>query len=393
MVLSMHLTNIQSWKDETIEFSEDLVNVVAARSEKGKTVLFKVFYQMVFPNYYKFGSRNDLIRRGCYFGEVEFELSNFTKILFHLEHKEQWFKMKRPCDEDWVAYYQSNCPNEIINELGLVVDYELQYILNIYIKDNQYPFINTTKTWNAVLFNQVFKNEKLDKVIEFLSSELQEFTEVKKKLNSQLSYKKIQDANLTYTDIDQLELMKGTIDSLNSLYDVIDEIRKVMIKYEDSLRTYESLKDKVFSVVDINSVKELYVTLSSIQKVTEDLEPNLNVVEHTPDCSELGAMVSSIRKIDESVSRIQNNSFRIEERLKEYSFAVKGIQEVTAVKNDVSSIAVLVDVINGIKSQSERLESKLVEFDCLNKEVQSISDELEEVKSKIEICPTCKRPL
>ena len=62
MIKQMHLKNIQSWKDETVNFSQDL-NVITARSERGKTVLFKVFYQMVFPNKYKFSGKNSLIRR------------------------------------------------------------------------------------------------------------------------------------------------------------------------------------------------------------------------------------------------------------------------------------------------------------------------------------------
>lgn len=393
MVKSMHLINIQSWKDEKIEFSDELVNVVSARSEKGKTVLYKVFYQMVFPNYYKFGSRNDLIRRTCSYGEVEFELYNFTKILFHCEHKEQWFRMKKACDDDWVTYYQSNCPNEIINELGLVVDYELQYILNIYIKDNQYPFINTTKTWNAVLFNQVFKNEKLDKVTEYLNSELKEITELQKTLQNQLNYKNLQNKQLEYKDIDKIKEVKKTVSGINKCYDVIDEISKVLVKYEEHLKTYEDLKDKVFDVVDIVDIKKLVITLKSVNKVTKDLEPNLNVIENSPDNVEIGDTVSGIRGLWDTIRHIQKHSDRVESQLVNYAKSVQGIKQGNSVKADVENIKELSCVIGDLSRKLKVFESKFVEQANICEEIKKVSSELEEVKSKIKICPTCKRPL
>ena len=393
MIKSMHLVNIQSWKDETIEFSEDLVNVISARSEKGKTVLFKVFYQMVFPNYYKFNSRNDLIRRGCYFGEVTLELTNFTQILFHLEHKEQWFKMKRPCDEDWITYYQSNCPNEIINELGLIVDYELQYILNIYIKDNQYPFINTTKTWNAVLFNQVFKNEKLDKTVEFLTTELKDLSDLKKRLESQLSYKNLQNSQLTYTDVEDIDRVKNTVNSINQCYDVIDEISKVMLEYEKHLKTYEELKDKVFDVVDIMDVKELYTSINAIKNVTVELEPNLSVVQNTPDYTDIGREAGNIKKLVETVSDIYSNSQRVENQLIDYSNSVSALTRANEIKDTVKSMHDISALVGKIHLKFKDMDNRLITHAKVCDETNKVSKELEEVKSKIKICPTCKRPL
>lgn len=393
MIKSMHLTNIQSWKDETIEFSDNLVNVVSARSEKGKTVLFKVFYQMVFPNYYKFGSRNDLIRRTCTYGEVEFELYNFTKILFHCEHKEQWFKMKRPCDDDWKVYRQSNCPNEIINELGLVVDYELQYILNIYIKDNQYPFINTTKTWNAVLFNQVFKNEKLDKVIEKLSSESKELSELSKRLSTQINYKRLQSKQLVYRDIEKLRQQKDVIAQLNECYDVVDEIYKVTSKYESHLATHESVKDKVFDVVDIMDIKKLYLSLQTTEKITKELESHLNVVENIPDNVDLNLKVSGLRTTYVEVQSVLKKSEQMESQLINYGSILQKSEKISEISSVVVQIKDLMLVLEELQLSLNNFDSKMLEQANICNKIKDVSSELEEVKSKIEICPTCKRPL
>lgn len=393
MIKSMHLVNIQSWKDETIEFAEDLVNVVSARSERGKTVLFKVFYQMVFPTYYKFGSRNDLIRRGCSFGEVTLKLSNFTEILFHCEHKEQWFKMKRPCDSDWVVYYQSNCPQEIINELGLIVDYELKYILNIYIKDNQYPFINTTKTWNAVLFNQVFKNEKLDCTIERLSSDLKELNELEKRVKLSLDFKMNENNSLQYKDIDAIIASKDDIDKINELYNVVDEINKVTVKYEKNLETYEKLKDKVFDVVDINEIRNLIVTLSKIAKVTNDMEHNLLVIENTPDNTEVSNLIDSIKKLFIKVSELLKRSSWLEQHFIEYSKVNEKYNKLTEISDTCNEIRNNISLIDKIRTKTVGIEKLLVKYAEIQGAISNTNKELEEVKSKIKICPTCKRPL
>lgn len=393
MISSMHLVNIQSWKDETIEFSEDLVNVVSARSEKGKTVLYKVFYQMVFPNYYKFGSRNDLIRRDSYFGEVTLELSNMTKILFHVEHKEQWFKMKRASDLDWVMYYQNNCPQEIINELGLIVDYELQYILNIYIKDNQYPFINTTKTWNAVLFNQVFKNEKLDKTIESLTEELKVLSDTQKQLQNKISLKEIQNKQMQYVNIAEIQLVRSAVNQLNQMYDILDEIYKITVKYEEHLSTHEKLKDKVFDVVDIVDIKELYTTLFAIYNVTKDLEPNLSVIERTPDYTDVSEKVNTLQKLMNTCVDVHNSSVKIENQLVNYSNSLTGIANAESVRKSVTEIRNLSDIVEELLEFTKVMDDKLLDFAKVSEDISKVSSELSEVKSKIKVCPTCKRPL
>lgn len=393
MIKRMHIKNIQSWKDEEITFSDELVNVVCARSEKGKTVLFKIFYQMVFPNYYKFGSRNDLIRRGCNKGEVYLELYNGTQIQFICGHKEQSFKMKRDCDDDWITYWEQRCPREIINELGLIIDWDLQYILNIYIKDNQYPFINTSKVWNATLFNKVFKNEKLDRTINNLSIKLDDLVQNQKEFSKKYQYKVYENSNLQYYDIDEIKRVKVEVEKINKLYNIVDEIHKSLKSLEKALKEQEQLKDKVFDIVDIVEIKNLCLILNKINKCTRELEPNLKIVENTPETDKLGLQLSAVRSTYSSVSNISSKIATMESLFKNYSRDLNASKEISDILTGAENIKSSLNSVYSIANKISNYEKILFNYANTIKEIQKTENELAEVKSKIKVCPTCNRPL
>lgn len=436
MIKQMHLKNIQSWKDEIINFSQDL-NVITARSERGKTVIFKVFYQMVFPNKYKFGVKNSLIRRDSYYGEVDFVLWNDTEIHFHLEDKSQYFKMKRICDDEFTVYYQNDCPQEIVNELGLVVDYELGYILNIYIKDNQYPLINTSRTWNARLFNQVFTNPELDSTIKGCTDTLNELNSIKQRNDNYLRYLEVTNNQMKYIDIESISKVEKILSEMNNMYNIVDSTKVTISELEKYLREYENLKDKVFEIVDIDDIKNYFVIVRDINDVLIDLDKATFVLSNIPDSpsiekdlegianyieflediakplSNLDSSVTKLEEIDEilinfnkvdkdleNICLVLEQLIKVSEVLSEeenallkYAGALKEEKLINLMMSGIDGIKEYMEIIKTIENYLIKQENLLLNYgDTLRTEKQ-LKEEFEEVSKNIEVCPTCGRPL
>lgn len=436
MIKQMHLKNIQSWKDETVNFSQDL-NVITARSERGKTVLFKVFYQMVFPNKYKFSGKNSLIRRDSYYGEVDFILWNDTEIHFHLEDKSQYFKMKRICDDEFTVYYQNDCPQEIVNELGLVVDYELGYILNIYIKDNQYPLINTSRTWNAKLFNQVFTNPELDSAIKGCTDTLNELNVIKQKNDNYLRYLEVTNNQMKYIDIEPISCVEKILSEMNTMYNIIDSTKMPLNELEKYLTEYEKLKDKVFEVIDIDDIKNYFIVVRDIDDVLTDLDKATFMLSNIPDSpsiekdlecvaryiellenamkplSNLEINVARLEEIDEICNKFQevdedlesiclifekmikvNELLNEEERaLIKYAGAVKDENVINLMLNELDGIEEYMKSIKAIENCLIKQENLLLSYSSTLQTEKQLKEEFDEVSKNIEVCPTCGKPL
>lgn len=436
MIKQMHLKNIQSWKDETVNFSQNL-NVITARSERGKTVLFKVFYQMVFPNKYKFGGKNSLIRRDSYYGEVDFILWNDTEIHFHLEDKSQYFKMKRICDDEFTTYYQNDCPQEIVNELGLVVDYELGYILNIYIKDNQYPLINTSRTWNARLFNQVFTNPELDSAIKGCTNTLNELNGLKQKNDNYIKFIEVTNNQMKYIDVESITNVDKILSEMNTMYDIIDSTRVPLSELEKYLTEYEKLKDKVFEVVDIDDIKNYFIVVRDINDVLTDLDKATFMLSTIPDSpsieKELEGIAGCIEFLENAMKPLSNleinvakleetneicNKFqevegdlenicliyeklmRVNELLSEeesalvkYAGALKDEKVINLMLNELDGIEEYMESVRALEKCLIKQENLLVNYSSTLQTEKQLKEEFEEVSKNIEVCPTCGKPL
>ncbi|MEG2376723.1 MAG: hypothetical protein RSC43_00035 [Clostridia bacterium] len=160
-IKSIQLVNFQSWSDQSkpLEMETDVINIIKGRNETGKSVVFKLLYEMCFPGYH---GAEQLVRRGCEYGVLLIVLVNGTQLLFQLfASGSRVFYMQKQGEEDAKVWKQTDMPEEFSTELELLVSYENRIILNVIDKDIPTPFIKTDPHYNAEVFRNILEPAKL----------------------------------------------------------------------------------------------------------------------------------------------------------------------------------------------------------------------------------------
>lgn len=153
------LFNLQSWDDssEAVPLDPNIVNIIEGPNETGKSVLFKMFYEMCFPGYW---DSRSLLRRNCEAGVFAVTFEDGTGICYelHATHHRHHLMRETEIVKTWV---DEPMPQELIELGGFILDYENKIILNIIDKDTPLPFIKTSPRLNASLIKSVVEPQDI----------------------------------------------------------------------------------------------------------------------------------------------------------------------------------------------------------------------------------------
>lgn len=280
-VKSIYLQNFQSWNDKSgcMNMETDVINVIRGRNEIGKSVIFKVLYEMCFPGYH--GSV-DLVRRGCDYGAMVIVLENGTQLMFQLFAKGgRAFYMQRLNETDSKIWKQTELPHEFEEELGLIVSYENRIILNVIDKDIPMPFIKTDPHYNAQVFRSVLEPEKLTAFFMRAKEYMIELRDAQAVFRRRADYFDAKQSAYDYVDVVSLGIKHRQLTSILPSYKDIIELQNAVVDTYNIAQT----KPEPFTV-DIEQA-EVYMRILTALNQGIDTICSLSDLEQTPPtCNE-----------------------------------------------------------------------------------------------------------
>lgn len=159
-IKQLRLINVQSWDDITVDLSEGL-NVFSGKSNSGKSVLFKVFRKMTFPNYWGTGANDQIIRDGCDKAIAILGLETGCAIVFEINPTNQMFYYLN-AEGKAEGAWKGEMPQELLDILGWYVDRDNKYLLNLIDQQIALPFVDSPESFNEMVLRCVTRHEKLD---------------------------------------------------------------------------------------------------------------------------------------------------------------------------------------------------------------------------------------
>lgn len=375
-IAAYQLINFQSWDASTkaIYLESDMVNIIEGANETGKSVLYKVLYNFAFPGYW---DPKELIRRGCSMGVLLLELSNKHCIVFQLEHKHHTYILVD--GEKELVWKDCALPQEIIDDMGLILDYEQRVILNVVDKDISLPFIKTSPKFNASLIKA--RVEPPD-ITDFFSS----LDELQKQVStacisfaSKTREVKAAADIIKFTDVDELLIAKERVDTVYTIAKNYSDI-------EDALRSLAS---------DLTTAPKSVVN-------PEKAGALLEIYDKWQDLA--GALFKHKTLLGSSPSEVPNPLLQ-QASVKLY----KQLQDLTTILNshaclvaskpspilhvDLSKEIKVLAELDSIKSALRTLIDEFSTCKDIRKHSDQIASELENIRKETGVCPTCGRLL
>lgn len=221
-IVKVVLDNFQSWVESSgpLEFKEDVLNMIKARNETGKSVMFKVFKQMCYPGKGGNLARLDLLRRFCKTATATIYMSDGYIIRFVIDRADltkqtttQWYELIDP-DGHVKRFFGSYLPEPIREVLGWYVDHKQEILLNLIEKDGPQLFINTSGSFNANALKFITENPVVTEALHTMGewdgvcgSALESLTKLYNNLQGRI-------ASLKYTDVTALMLQNAAIEEI-----------------------------------------------------------------------------------------------------------------------------------------------------------------------------------
>lgn len=317
------ISNIQSWKNETIELSKDRINIFVAQNNTGKSVLIKLLYATALPNTLDKEDRENLIRFDEPYGRFVVQFIDgsvgYTQI--------QRDRIIYGYTEDGKNFTVYNSPPEIfIQKLGLLVDYKNNYIVNI-VDGKQAMFLidSDTKGNHSLIklmmeykdLNEFFENaniysESLNKVEERLVTAT---AEVKR----QLDLTEFIDVMKIEQDISTAEVLLEECERFNNISKLLSIVRSDTSNirdYHDEINVADNasiIQDVTEKISDIKVGRpfrqELLSAYNNLVQLTE-IQNLLNTINGTenklPDVAEILDTILKVRELLNSINSIKS---------------------------------------------------------------------------------------
>lgn len=372
------MVNFQAWDSSQQELSlvEDIVNNIQGTNETGKSVLFKVMYEMYFPDYY---GVDDLIRDGCQAGLLFITLTDGTQIIWECAKKYRRFYLQYP-GEDIKEWLQPNVPQEITDALGFIVNYDHNIILNIIDTDTPMPFVKSSPKYNASLLKSVVEPDVIKRFYETCQEKILEIATAKSNFDKAASLAYAKYSALEYEDCFLLERKRSSLEELSKV------LRPTTMHFNSAVDLYAVIKDKPQEIRDVCSIAEPYLVGSeSINKVVSSCKQLCYVVQTKP--------VNTVENPDwlephltaaDSISNLAVASKQLLTVLEKAPVPVAQPSDITGYLDMEESILALSKSIKSIKSASRK-------HSLANQLVMATHKALRETEQALGMCPVCGR--
>ncbi len=416
-LVSVKLINFQSWVEKSgdMTFAPDVLNVIKGRNETGKSVLFKVIYEMCFHGYHDIKC---LIRRGYDQALAYFEYSDGYQVLFQaFRNGGRVYFLQGPNDEQPRQWQQSDIPDEIVDAMGLIISRENQIILNVLDKDVPMPFVKTDPKYNASVLKSKLEPEELTRYFERSKDYVKRIQEALARHAQQANYWNTKQSALSYVDVQQLKAERLLLDSrtmaleaytklFNCSADIanLDEAKPVYKEYP--LASLNQQLEILRALIDLSqALGRLNVVLSEqpsppaySQEEMIKFDSNLNSVRKLLDIK---------NKLSEFSQLIEPEQIEIPVELDQNFEIVNSLMKVKQSILAVSCIEapVIPEIPEGVQEELNTLKTAQDAFYNLSlvfertqrltsatKDFSQLCSELKMMEDKLSICPTCGRP-
>lgn len=376
-ILSFRLLNFQSWNDKSAEIilSPELLNIIEAPNETGKSVLFKVIYNMVFPGYW---SSTELIRTGCQRAVMIISLADERYVAYVLQRSHYAVTLlSTDGKQDWEDYKQF--PQEVSEALGLIVDANSKIILNVIDKDVPLPFIKTSPAFNASLIKAIVEPPEITEFFERLKINMQEANVAQNAFYQAAAKAHAAYTVLEYKDVDLLAEQKNRVDKLTAFVQRFESFSNVLSHLTEHIgRQPKAVIDPHLVDSEIGTLASLEHITSILSKITEIIEcfkepvkdpsiaePELKVMQH------IDSVLAIMQQIDSARAHLPKQI-----KLPDVSVELAMIDKIAQVVSILHALTQKVLIVN---------ENVLV--------MQNIKDELTQIREQVGVCPTCGRLL
>lgn len=355
-LLQMRLTDCQSWEDGIINFAPGL-NVIRAENNTGKSVIFKMLKITCKPNSLMNKERQELIRRGKNYAEVTYMFSDMSAAIVRVFRERVIYYFCKNVNTDEFTQQEGVPHSQLMDNLGLLVDYESGYVANILDNDQPLLLVKSDNKSNYNLIKVLTEHPQLNKMlINFkvkypeYRRELQEVKSKKARLEQNLKTVKYVDEELLESQIDRAEGMLETFDILIDMYKLILEIDKIP---EESKPLEE---------------------LSSTSTVLESLEVMINNI-HTETKEVPGEMLGLVDLFKDMKLDLQR------EIPKEFRYSFKVLEHIDRLHSNIKPYrySILLDEIDNLKVVENLLSCSVNLYNNLTKR-KKILETIEELE-------------
>lgn len=362
-IVAFDMVNIQSWSKatETVKLSQDLVNVIIGDNETGKSVLFKVFRQMCFPNALGRTGRKDLIRENCSDGTLAMLLDTGHIIQFTIYPTKQHYMLIHPdkTNEQWT---QDRLPDKIRDLLGWYIDEEFNILLNVIDLEMPLPLTESSAKFNARVLKFVIENEELSQTI---ASFNQWEKDIDKKRNSLQVSMQHQHSLLSVSPYRDSVPLQQNITRTRELIEAYEYFNPVY----DSLTQLPTLPDTDFTPIPhIGTVMQARELVQSIQFPTI---PNTNFkqVQHIDTLMHVRDLIQSIQ----------------------FPTPPPSLPDMD--KTQMDKIMAMRDTLTQVTRSVQIYINKGTDLKAHKHTGQELKDTLAQLKSQLKNCTECGQPL
>lgn len=219
---SLHLENIQSWEDATIEFGPGL-NAIIANNNVGKSVVFKTLKITCNPEFFAKPERAKLVRYGKDFGRATYTFSDGSVAVVTITEKKVMYHFT---DANGDEFSSEEVPlNQILRNLSVVMEDNSRYLVNVLDSEQSLLLVKSDKKANSDLLKVITEHKDIERLTKLFKEKVSEYGGVssdtsflQKKIKTQLDSLEIKDIDMLEDQVNHLDVMYEELDLLENLY-------------------------------------------------------------------------------------------------------------------------------------------------------------------------------
>lgn len=249
MITQIRLKNCQSWDDITIDLATDRLNVIVADNDTGKSVLYKILKLVGSPKFYGRSERRELIRWGCTHAVAAFAFSNGRLGIVTISESQVVYEYIK---EDGARNPVLSPPQELLEDVGLLVNPEGTFIANIIDGDQDLMLVNSNLANNFELIKMIVMSEDLDSLSEKIKMLTTEFSSYRVRVCDQKNVLGEQLGALKHYDIEKME---REMQHHEALYEGLKKLTRVW----RHLEKFDEIEFRDFSALEcfLGSLEQL----------------------------------------------------------------------------------------------------------------------------------------
>lgn len=375
-ITSFQLLNFQSWDNKTreVEIASDIVNIIEGANETGKSVLYKVMYNMCFPGYW---DAKELIRRGYQTACLFLKLSDGSVVGYELSIGHHAYYLG--VGEDVQKWSDCPIPEQLVEHLGLILDYDAHVILNIIDKDVPLPFIKTSPKFNASLIRAIVEPAKITDFFSRTGEHLKEVDAARSVFRTRMNAAQEAVSVLDYKDVDVLRAEKYRVDQM---IQVAERFASLQTTCNNLVAVENSYPQKVAEPAKARRLVDIWDLVAQCGSHTVTLMTILGRqpqnIPNPQNSQELLGIYNKVTKLTQKLSSYGDILSRCPDKVE----AVPDKQ--------------LLTVFDGLCSLSAAIDScgqAMHSVEAQQQQINALAGEIQEIKNKVGVCPTCGRLL